>query len=46
MVARVGFGIRHETAALDLEFNQVTRRTALSFPFPRKWRRWIMPTSM
>ena len=23
-VARVGFGIRHETAALDLEFNQVT----------------------
>jgi len=24
MVARVGFGIRHETAALGLEFNQVT----------------------
>jgi len=24
MVARVGFGIRHETAALDLEFNRVT----------------------
>src|SRR5580700_798017 len=24
MVARVGFGIRHETAALDLEFDRVT----------------------
>jgi hypothetical protein len=24
MVARVGFGIRHETAALDLKFNRVT----------------------
>jgi hypothetical protein len=32
MVARVGFGIRHETAALDLEFNQVTRPNSALIP--------------
>ena len=39
-VTRVGLGLRHETAGLDLEFNQLTpvgREQLL--PFRRKWRR-------